>query len=137
MELTGRLTADAEIKKTTDNRQLVAFTVAVNDYFKTKSGEPKELTEFFNCSYWLSTKIADSLLKGSIVTVTGRVYLNEYKGKDGNQYASLACHANGIKIITVPKKNGATQQNTARKQVTNGQPASAVTNPQTNDDLPF
>src|SRR5580658_6264370 len=113
MELTGRLTADAEVRKTTDNRQLVAFTVAVNDYFKPKNGEPKEFAEFFNCSYWLTTKIADSLQKGSIVTVTGRVYLNEYTGKDGNHHASLACHVNGIKILFMPKKNGGAEQSTA------------------------
>jgi len=138
MELTGRLTADAEVRKTTDNRQLVAFTVAINDYYKPKNGEPKELTEFYNCSYWLTTKIADSLLKGGIVTVTGWVYLNEYKGKDGNHHASLACHANSIKILFMPKKNGAAQQNTAApKQGTNGQPPAPEKNPETIDDLPF
>ena len=39
MELTGRLVGDAEVKRTTDNRQLVAFTVAVNDYYTIRSGE--------------------------------------------------------------------------------------------------
>src|SRR5271170_8433537 len=113
MEITGRLTADAAIRKTTNNRELVAFTVVVNDYYKTKGGETKELSEFFNCSYWLTTKIADTLQKGCIVTVTGRVYLNEYKGKDGNQYAQLAFHVNSIKIIAGGRKNTAAQPKAA------------------------
>lgn len=127
MEITGRLTADAEIRQAKGNRELVAFTVVVNDYYKTKDGEQKEFSEFINCSYWLSTKIADSLLKGSIVTVTGRIYLNEYEGKDGKHYASLAFHANGIKILA---KGG-------RKAGANTAVPAAGANPENKDDLPF
>jgi len=130
MEITGRLTADAAVRKTTGNKELVAFTLVVNDYYKAKDGERKEVSEFFSCSYWLSTKIADSLQKSSIVTVTGRVYLNEYEGKDGKHYASLGFHANGIKIIATPRKNGDTQQ--AAKT----EPAPAGT-PEIKSDLPF
>ncbi len=64
MEITGRLVADSEIRKTSNNKEFVAFTVAVNDYYKPKDSEAKEYSEYFNCSYWLTTKIADSLLKG-------------------------------------------------------------------------
>jgi single-strand DNA-binding protein len=111
MEITGRVTADAEVRKTKNNKEVVSFTVVVNDYVKPKDGEGKEYEEYFNCSYWLSSKIADHLLKGSIVTVSGRLYLNEYKGKDGNNHAQLAFHANGIKIIA---KGGGKQPATAQ-----------------------
>src|SRR4051812_49250611 len=108
MEITGRVTADAEVKNTANSRQLVAFTVVVNDYYKAKGGEEKEFSEFFSCSYWLSTKVADSLIKGCIVTVTGRIYLNEYKDKEGNHHANLAFHANAIKIIAKGGKKDST-----------------------------
>jgi len=130
MEITGRLTADAEVRTTKNSKEVVAFTVVVNDYFKPKDGEPKEFEEYFNCSYWLSTKIADNLLKGSVVTVTGRVYLNQYKGKDGENHANLACHTDRIKIIAIGgKKKEATAQPVA-DGVGIGTPASK-------DDLPF
>src|SRR5579872_3181126 len=129
MEITGRLTADAEIKKTKNKKELVAFTVAVNDYYKPKDGEVKEFTEYINCSYWLSTKIADSLLKGSIVTVTGRIYLNEYKDKEGNHHATLAFHANAIKLIAKGGKKNDTAIPAAAEEV----PAGNITK----DDLPF
>jgi single-strand DNA-binding protein len=124
MEITGRVTADAEVRKATGNRELVAFTVVVNDHYKTKDGELKEFSEYFNCSYWLSAKIANSLQKGAIVTVSGRIYLNEYKGKDGNNHAQLALHASGIKIIAKGVK----------KQTAAEQPANAS---DTKEDLPF
>jgi single-strand DNA-binding protein len=129
MEVTGRLTNDAEVRKTNGGKELVAFTVAVNDTYKAKDGEVKEFTEYINCSYWLSTKIADSLSKGSIVTVTGRIYLNEYKDKEGNHHANLAFHANAIKIIARGgKKGGSTAQATSAAQ---------KGTPETVDDLPF
>jgi len=128
MEITGRLTSDAEIKTTKSKREMVTFTIAVNDSYKAKDGEWKEHTEFFACAYWLSTKIADRLQKSSIVTVTGRLYLNEYKGKDGNNYACLAIHVNIIKIIAGASKS------TKRQSAESAAPA---TTPEAVDDLPF
>ena len=130
MEITGRLTADAEVRNTKNNKQVVSFTVVVNDYVKPKDGEGKEFEEFFHCAYWLSTKVADHLLKGSIVTVTGRMYLNEYTGRDGNKYAQIAFNANGVKIIA----KGGKKQPTTAQPVTETATAGA---PETKDDLPF
>ena len=92
MEITGRLTSDAEVRKTKSKKEFISFTIVVNDYYKTKDGEKKEVAEYINCTYWQSTKIADILSKGSVVTVTGRIYLNEYKAKDGTHVANLAFH---------------------------------------------
>lgn len=125
MEITGRLTSDAEVKKVKGSREVVTFTVAVNDYYQPKDGERREFTEYITCSYWLNTKIADSLLQAAIVTVTGRIYLNEYEGKDGKHYANLAFHANNIKIIAKGGKKAA--------PVAEG----AAATPETKDDLPF
>jgi single-strand DNA-binding protein len=62
----GRLTANAAIKQTNDGRQLVVFSIAQNNRFKVKgSGEVKQVTNYFNCSYWLGTGIAKDLKKRS------------------------------------------------------------------------
>src|SRR5690606_30898279 len=103
MEITGRVTRDAEVKSLKDNRKVVSFSVAMNDYYKTKEGEKKQFTTFVNCSYWLSDKIAKLLTKGSIVSLYGRIYVNSYKSKDGDFNASLAFHVNDIKLIAKPK----------------------------------
>lgn len=128
MEITGRLTADAEVRKTKDKREVVSFTIAVNDNYKTKKGEWVEVTEFINCSYWISTKVADTLTKSSIVTVSGRIHLNQFTGKDGNHYAFLAFHVNSIKIVAKAKRKGAVAQTTG---------VASEDTPDTNDDLPF
>lgn len=124
MELTARMVKDAEVKRTKDNRELVAFTVVINDRYKSKDGEKKEESTFFNCSYWLSTDIAKHLKKGMIVTLFGRVGLNAYKTKDGDYYSHLTFHANYIKIVAGVKSI------VAADTATEGTPASK-------DDLPF
>ena len=103
-------------------KEFVTFTIAVNNGYKAKDGEWKDLTEFFSCVYWLSAKVADKLTKGSLVSVSGRVFLDQYKGKDGTPYASLGVHVQGIRIF-----------GTTRKQATE----QTVSAPTTKDDLPF
>ena len=73
MEIVGRLTTDAKVNETKNGIRVVNFSLAVNDRFKTGSGEIKEQVTFFNCSYWMSSGIAEHLLKGSLVEVSGRV----------------------------------------------------------------
>ena len=125
MEITGRLTTDAQVRTTKSKKELVSFTIAVNDGYKAKDGEWKDLTEYFSCTYWLSTKVADRLTKGCIVSVSGRVFLDQYKSKDGTQYSSLGVHVQSIRIF------GATQK------IAKQQPATTTSTPEATDDLPF
>lgn len=108
MQIIGRITKDAAISHLKDDRQVVNFSVAVNDWYKPKNGELKKFTLFVNCSYWISTKIAAALVKGAIVEVNGRPYLNTYTDMKGEAKASLNCHASAIKIHSSVKKENAT-----------------------------
>ncbi|TDE18043.1 single-stranded DNA-binding protein [Dyadobacter psychrotolerans] len=67
MEIVARITSDARISKTKSGKELVSFTVAINDYYKPKDGEGVQLTTFLRCAYWVSTAIAGRLLKGVLV----------------------------------------------------------------------
>ncbi|RPD44017.1 single-stranded DNA-binding protein [Paracnuella aquatica] len=104
MTIVGRLTRDAVVNQLKDEREVVNFSIAVNDYFKPKSGEAIKVATFFNCAYWISTKVAANLKKGTLVEVTGRIYVNAYPGADGTAKASLNCHVNNIKIHAWPKE---------------------------------
>ncbi|MBA3830165.1 MAG: single-stranded DNA-binding protein [Taibaiella sp.] len=105
MEITGRVTKDAAVRKVKGGREVVSFSVAINDRYKTKSGEQKEETTYFQCSYWLSTKVAGQLTKGSIVHLMGRVGINAYKDMGGDYHATLTFHCNAIKVIARGGKN--------------------------------
>ena len=99
MEIIGRLTADATVRTTKDGREVVHFAVAVNERYKLKDGSAlKKTASFFNCSYWLSTRIAPFLSKGILVELSGRVGLNVYKDLQGEPRGSLTFHVNSLKI---------------------------------------
>ena len=99
MVLIGRLTKDAVVVQLKDERQVVNFTLAVNDGYKPKGkDEWVSLTTFFNCAYWLNPKIAERLKKGNLIEITGRMYVTTYKDMQGEAKATLICHVGSIKV---------------------------------------
>ena len=97
MEITARLTGDAQVRKVND-KEVVAFTIVIDDYYKS-DGKKKEVSTFIYCSYWQNTKIAKFLTKSTVVTVNGRIGINSYKTSEGDFKANLTFHVNQIKII--------------------------------------
>lgn len=126
MNIIGRLTRDAQISTLPDKRQVVNFSVAVNDSYKNKQGERVELTEYFNCAYWISTNVAKALTKGTLVELTGRANARAWIGKDGEPHAALNFHTSQIKLYGGGKKTGTVAGG-------KGKP----TNTADGDDLPF
>lgn len=88
MEITGRLTRDA-IVRAVGEKEVVSFSVAVNNTYRKKNGERKTDTQYYNCSYWISPKVAQFLTKGSVVQVSGWLEGHGYTGNDGQPKASL------------------------------------------------
>jgi single-strand DNA-binding protein len=70
-------------------QKVVNFSVAINDSYKTKQGERKEQTTYYNCSYWINTKIAEFLTKGTLVELSGRTSSSAWIGKDGEIKSGL------------------------------------------------
>ncbi|MGN6532437.1 MAG: single-stranded DNA-binding protein [Ginsengibacter sp.] len=105
MEFIGRITKNAVVNQLKDERKVVNFNLAVNDYFKSKDSEIKQFSTFINCSFWRNPKIADFLTAGSMVEVSGRIYVSAYTDSEGNAKASLNCHVNSIKIHSFGKKD--------------------------------
>lgn len=104
MTIVGRITKDAVVNSTKDERRVVNFSLAINERYKPKEGEPVKATTYCNCSYWITDKVAKNLKKGTLVEVAGRIYVTSYVGTDGTAKASLNCHVNNIKIHAWPKE---------------------------------
>lgn len=119
----GRVTADAKVSTQKNEKQVVNFSVAINDYYKAKNSEAGiKVVTYINCSYWISIKVAERLTKGTVVEIAGRLHVNAYKNMDGEPRASLNCHVNHIKIHHSTKKNETSEK---------------ATEPVASDDLPF
>ncbi len=105
MTIIGRLTKDAIVKTIKDNKQVVSFSIAVNDGYKKKGTDNwVSIPSFYNCSYWLNDNVASVLKKGNLVELTGRISVNSYKDTQGEAQASLNCHVDAIKIHQTSKK---------------------------------
>ena len=61
MEFTGRITADAKVTTVKGDKEVVNFSVAINDSYKNRQGERVQLTEFVDCSYWRTMAVAGIL----------------------------------------------------------------------------
>ena len=71
MNITGRLTRDAEVRTTSQDKQVVNFSVATNDSYRNKQGERIEQTTYFDCSYWITLNVAKLRPKGTLVELIG------------------------------------------------------------------
>lgn len=132
MVLVGRITKDAVVNRIKNDREVVNFTVALNDWYKPKdSDESVKTTTFITCAYWMSPKIAPRLLKGALVEVSGRIYADAYIGVDSEARATIHCHVNTIKIHGSPKEATREKGTTQKKAPVQHDPAGAT------DDLPF
>jgi len=99
----GRVTKDAEVKQFDGGKEVVNFSVAVNEKYKKKNGEQAERVEYFNCAYWFDSSIAQVLKKGALVEVSGWITAEAYmKGNDAK--ANLTMQAQSVKCPFVPKK---------------------------------
>jgi len=124
--VTGRLTADAKVNTVKGDRQVVNFSIAINDRYKSKNGETKDNTRFVNCSYWTGIGIAPYLLKGGLVELAGRIDLNVWNDMDRKARGALTLHVTNIKL------HGKSQ-----KQETVVKSNSLTATTDTNEDLPF
>lgn len=133
MNIIGRLTRDAEISTLPSDKQVVNFSVAVNEGYRNKQGERVELTEYFNCAYWQSTNVAKVLTKGTLVELTGRVSARAWIGGDGEAHAALNFHTSNIKLHGGGRRNEPAAGDNTNAAV----PPANNNNGETKDDLPF
>jgi len=97
MNIIGRITKDAEVRTIPNGKQVVNFSLAVNDSYRNKQGERVNQTTFFDCSYWISPNVAKMLTKGRIIELTGRVSARAWTNAEGELRASLVFHTSYIK----------------------------------------
>jgi single-strand DNA-binding protein len=129
MTIIGRVTRDAEVRSLSNNKNVVSFSVAVNDDYKDKNGTKVTQTEFFDCAYWFSTGVAQYLTKGSLVELAGRVSARAWMGNDGQPKAGLNFNTTDIKLHGGGKNEAemqAAQQHAQQPQQSVNQAANAA-----------
>jgi single-strand DNA-binding protein len=98
--LTGRLTADPEMRYSAKGSPVARFTVVTSRRVRdSQSGEWSDTdTTFWDCVAFgqLAENIAESLAKGTAVLVTGRAAQEEWETKDGQKRRSIKVTADEV-----------------------------------------
>jgi single-strand DNA-binding protein len=72
MEITGHITKDATVRKVGEQKLVINFSIAINDSYKPKgSAEYTEIVTYIDCSYWISSMVAEWLKKGHLFSFWG------------------------------------------------------------------
>ena len=92
----GRLTRDAELRRTGSGTAVASFTVAVDrDY--AAEGQDRE-TDFIDCVAWRSTGefVSRYFAKGSMIVVSGRLQERRWTDKEGNKHRATEVVADNV-----------------------------------------
>ena len=95
--LLGRLTKDADVRYTPNNKVVATFTLAVDRPF---SGEKKE-ADFIPCVVWGKSAelIGNSCQKGHRLLIEGRLQIRNFEAKDGTKRYVAEVIANSFEFI--------------------------------------
>ena len=96
--LTGRLTADPELKTTANGLSVTTFSIAVDRRYR--SGEERQ-TDFINIVAWRQTAefITKYFKKGSLIGIEGSIQTRRYQDKNGNNRTAFEVVANNVQFV--------------------------------------
>lgn len=113
----GHLGRNAELK-TVGQHTVTQFSIAVRSGFGDK-----ENTFWVNCAAWNRDKIAQFLVKGIRVVVSGELSMREFEKKDGTKGTSLDLRVNTIDLppksetVSAPASTGGGHEKYAQPEV--------------------
>ena len=138
--LTGRLTADPEIKTTPSGVNVTSFSIAVSRRYR--SGEETQ-ADFINIVAWRQTAefITKYFKKGSMIGIEGSIQTRRYTDKEGKNRTAFEVVANNVQFVE------AKREGTGAPAMGMPEPPAAFSNASANeftevtgdsdDDLPF
>lgn len=129
--LTGRLTADPELKMTPSGIYVTTFSIAVNRNYK--AGEEQQ-TDFINIVAWRQTAefITRYFQKGSLIGIEGSIQTRRYQDKNGNNRTAFEVVVNNAQFVE-SKRNG----DNATEDIGYNGDTDDFTEVDGDDDLPF
>ena len=88
--LTGNMTKDLELRFTNNGTPVANGRVAVTDRFTTRDGDLRERTTYVNFVLWgdLAMHAAESVGKGSHISLRGRLDIREYEVNGERRYST-------------------------------------------------
>lgn len=134
----GNLTRDPELRYTKSNTSVAEFGVAMNRKWKDR----EEVT-FVDCTAWgnVGELIAKYIRKGRPILIEGRLTLDQWESKEGDNRSKLKVTVETFHFID-SKQEGDEQDEQATKpqqpvRMPKSKPASEPHRPVAEEDIPF
>lgn len=126
---TGRIGRDAESRATPSGKQVVNFSLAVDE---RRGGEKSTL--WVSCAIWgeRGEKLAQYLTKGAVVSVSGPVRVESYTAKSGEAASKLCLMVNDISL-----HGGNRDDQAPSKPAPRAAPKPTAADDPFDDDIPF
>ena len=108
--LSGRLTADPELKTTPNGVSVTSFSIAVERRYK--QGEERQ-ADFINIVAWRSSAefICKYFKKGSMIGIEGSIQTRKYQDRDGNNRTAFEVVANNVQFVEFKKSDNNSDNN--------------------------
>jgi single-strand DNA-binding protein len=99
INLVGRIAQDLELKKTSNDISVCAFSVAVS------RPKVKDVADFINCVAWRQSAeyLCKYGIKGSMVAISGTLQSRKYEDKEGKTRTVFEVVADSLNLILPPK----------------------------------
>ena len=106
--LLGNLVAEPELRNLPNGTPVTEFRLAVSDSYKNKAGEEVDDTLFIDIVVWskLAELCSQYLKKGSLAYLEGRLKLDTWKNKEGQNVSKHRIVANRVQFLNKPASNG-------------------------------
>jgi len=137
--LVGNLGRDAELRYTPGGTAVSKFSVATTETWNDKSGQRQERTEWHNIDLWgkQAETLTEYLVKGKQVYVEGRLQTDEYTDKDGVKRKSTRVRSDRVVLLGGGGGRGGASMSRGGDSMGSQTPAPDVSEPLTDDDIPF
>lgn len=99
--VSGNATKEPEVRFTTGGSQVASFSIAVNRRWQNRqTNEWEEAVSYFDVSCWnqLSANVAETVGRGTRVTVTGRLEQRSWETKEGDRRSKVEIVAEDVAV---------------------------------------
>lgn len=114
----GRLGNDPELRQTTSGHSVTRFNVATNEYWKSKTGEQNEKTEWHRVVAWgrLGEVCHQHLVKGKQVYIEGRLQTRSWEDSQNVKKYSTEVIASTVQFLGSNEQRSASTMTTSTSQ---------------------
>lgn len=103
----GNLTRDVELKHTPNNQAVAKMGIAINESYTNKQGEKVRNVTYLNVTAWRKQAeiCAEHLAKGSKVGIRGKIKVNEWRTKEGDDRKDVYIQADEVEFLSPSPKD--------------------------------